>query len=364
MPFHAVIPAGGSGTRLWPLSRKGAPKFLHPLGSGERSLLQSTVDRLASVAPYDRILVVCGAAHAAHVARQLDQIPAGNIVVEPGPRNSAPAIGLAAAIIARRDPDAVMGSFASDHLVADEAAFVAAVTTAIEVAETGRLVTVGITPTRPETGYGYIRQGESLGIGAARAVLEFAEKPSLEVAEKYVADGYLWNASMFVWQAAALLDQIDKRLPELGIGLRRIAEAWDTADADSVLAEVWPTLPKISIDHAVVEGAAADGQVATVPAELGWNDVGDWHTLGDVLPAESGQPVVLGRAEQVVALDAPGCVVVTRSAGAGRMVAVLGVANLVVVDTDDAVLVMGRDQAQRVREVVDELDRRGRTDLL
>ncbi|MCW2569161.1 MAG: mannose-phosphate guanylyltransferase, partial [Mycobacterium sp.] len=181
MTFSAVVPAGGSGTRLWPLSRSHEPKFLHDLTGTGRTLLQATVDRLGPLAPPERTFVVTGGAHAASVARQLPALPSGNVVVEPSPRDSAPAIGLAAAILHQRDPHAVMGSFASDHVVLDGAAFVHALRSAIEVAETGKLVTIGMTPTRPETGFGYVHQGSELGVGGAYAVTEFAEKPPYDV---------------------------------------------------------------------------------------------------------------------------------------------------------------------------------------
>lgn len=356
--FHAVIPAGGSGTRLWPLSRSSYPKFLHPLTGTDRSLLQATVDRLGPLASADHTYVVTGSAHAAAVARQLPEVPEDNIIVEPGPRDSGPAIGLAAALIARRDPTAVMGSFAADHLVADAAAFVEVVRTAIETAREGRLVTVGITPTGPETGLGYIRHGASLSVPGALAVEEFKEKPDLEVAQSYVDSGrYVWNAGMFVWRVDALLFEIERQMPSLYAGLMQIAADWDTGRREETLAEVWPTLPKISIDYGVMEGAAARDRVATVPGAFGWNDVGDWDTLGDILPRdEHGNVHAGGDPSAVITVDSTGSVL---HAGGGRTVALLGLSNVVVVDTPDAVLVCSRDRAQQVKNVVDELKARG-----
>jgi mannose-1-phosphate guanylyltransferase len=359
--FTAVVPAGGSGTRLWPLSRSHAPKFLHDLTGGGRSLLQSTVDRLAPLAPPGRTFVITGGAHAAAVARQLPAVPAENILVEPSPRDSGPAIGLAAAVLHERDPGAVMGSFASDHVVLDTGAFVAALEAAIEVAGTGRLVTIGMTPTRPEPGFGYIHQGPALGVGGAYAVNAFTEKPPYEVARAYVESGeYLWNASMFVWRTAVFLDELARQQPQLHDGLRRIAADWDTPRREETLSETWPTLPRISVDHAVMEGAAAQGLVATVPAAFGWSDVGDWDGLGVV--AGNGSPVtVLGDSARVLAVDTEGSVVVP---GSGRLVSVLGLRDLVVVDTDDAVLVCARSRAQDVKGIVDALKARGATDLV
>lgn len=360
--MYVVIPAGGSGTRLWPLSRAAHPKFLHALTGDERSLIQATIARLAPLAPAERTFIVTGGAHAAGIARQLPDLPESNILVEPGPRDSAPAIGLAAAIIHRRDPDAIMGSFASDHLVRDEAAFREAVHTAALVAQRGYLMTIGIAPTAPETGYGYIRQGEAIFDHAAFRVEQFKEKPSREVAEEYVASGrYLWNASMFVWQTKALLDELARQLPDLHAGLLRIAEDWDSPRQEETLAAVWPTLPKITIDHGIMEGAAAEGRVATVPGRFGWNDVGDWDTLATILPVGDGGNVVLGadRAEQHVAVETHNSLIAPTS---GRIIATLGLDDIIVVDTDDAVLVCPRSRAQDVRKLVDALKAQGRDD--
>jgi mannose-1-phosphate guanylyltransferase len=364
-PFYAVIPAGGTGTRLWPLSRSERPKFLHHLTGSDRTLLQATLDRLVSLAPAEQVFVVTGVAHAAGVSRQLPALPADNILVEPSPRDSCAAIALAAMIIAQQDPDAIMGSFAADHLVGQQARFVATVRTAIRTAADGHLTTIGITPTEPETGYGYLRCGGPLAGGPAKLVEEFKEKPSREVAVEYVRSGrYLWNAGMFVWRVDRFLAELARQQPELHEGLTRIVAAWDSADREAVLGETWPGLPKISVDHAVMEGAAAAGLVATVPGDFGWNDVGDFHTLGIVLPMDDdGNVVVRGadRGGEVLSVDSHDTVVVPRS---GRLVAALGVADLIVVDTEDAVLVCPRSRAQDVKKLVDRLRERGERELI
>jgi mannose-1-phosphate guanylyltransferase len=353
--LYAVIPAGGSGTRLWPLSRADHPKFLHPLTGSAASLLQATVERLEPLAPGERTYVVTGRSHAAAVARQLPGLPDENILVEPSARDSCAAIGLAAAVIARRDPRAVMGAFPADHLVRDPDAFLSTVREAIARAERGLLMTVGITPTRPETGFGYLRHG------ADGAVEEFTEKPAYDVAVSYVDSGrYLWNAGMFVWRTDVFLGELARQQPVLHAGLERIAAAWDTDERDDVIDEVWPTLPRISVDYAVMEGAAAAGLVGTVPGDFGWSDVGDFHTLGEALPAdENGNVVVAAVADdkaEVILRDSTGTVVVPRS---GRLVAAVGVTDLVVVDTPDALLICPRHRAQDVKQLVDEVKELG-----
>lgn len=356
--MYVVIPAGGSGTRLWPLSRAANPKFLHPLTGDERSMIQATAERLAPLAPPERTFIVTGGAHAAQVARQLPDLPADNILVEPGPRDSAPAIGLAAALIHRRDPEAIMGSFASDHLVRDEDRFREVVRTAAFAASEGYLMTIGIEPTGPETGYGYIRRGESLhGCEGGFRVDQFKEKPTRPVAEEWVASGqYSWNAGMFVWQCAAMLAELERQQPELHAGLMRIADVWETAERDETLAAIWPTLPRIPIDTAIMEGAAAAGRVGVVAGDFGWNDVGDWDTLATILtPAGETNVRLGGEAEHHLAHDTERTLIASSS---GRLIATLGVRDLVIVDTADALLVCARDRAQDVKKLVDALKAR------
>lgn len=354
--FWGVIPAGGAGTRLWPLSRVARPKFLLDLSGSGRSMLQATADRLAPLCG-DRIMVVTGQNHAAAVAGQLPELPAENIVAEPSPRESMPAIGLAAALLERRDPDAIIGSFAADHVIADEASFQRQIQQAIAVAEAGYLVTVGVTPRHPSTGFGYIRVGPPLSIDGApdaKQVTAFVEKPDQVTAQQYLTAGdYLWNAGMFVVKARVLLDLLAGQLPDLAAGLRAIA-----ADPAS-LADRWPALTKIVIDRAVAEPAAAQGAVAVVPSDFGWDDVGDFSSLASQLP-EAGPGVrVLGAASQVLPHDATGVFV----PASGRMIAVLGLPDVVVVDTDDVVLVTDLAHAQQVKSLLDDVQRRERSEL-
>jgi len=340
------------------MSRAASPKFLHDLTGTGRSLLRATRDRLAELCD-DRMLVVTGRVHADAVARQLPELPPASVLAEPGPRDSMAAIGLAAAVLERRDPDIILGSFAADHVIADEPAFRAAVTQAIAVARTGELVTIGIEPDRPAPGFGYIQLGEALdlpGAPDAHRVSSFVEKPDEATARAYLASGrYRWNAGMFVVRAGALLDLLALWHPELAAGLRAIA-----ADP-STIEDAWPALEKIAIDHAVAEPAAAQGRVAVIPGGFGWDDVGDFDSLGTLL-ADSGGVVglkVVGDADLVVALDATGVIV----PATGRIVAVIGVPGLVVVDTPDALLVTTRERAQDVKAVVDLLKSTGRAAL-
>ena len=342
--FWAVVPAGGSGTRLWPLSRSGSPKFLHDLTGSGRSLLQGTADRLAPLTG-DRLLVVTGARHRDRVVEQLPELPADQVLAEPSPRDSMAAIGLAAAVLERRDPDAVMWSFAADHVIRRGDAFERAVRRAVEVAREGWLVTIGIEPSRPATAFGYIKQGAPLEQHAGAFVVdEFVEKPVTAVAEEYVASGdYRWNAGMFVVRPGVLLDLLATWHPDLAGALRDLAGDLDRLDV------VWPTLTRIAIDHAVAEPAAAAGRVATVPADLGWDDVGDFQSLGSVLA--DGDLQVLGDPDAVVSEDSSGVVV----AHGGRLVTLIGLEDVVVVDTPDALLVTTRGRAQDVKALVDRL---------
>jgi len=358
---YGVIPAGGSGLRLWPLSRAGAPKFLHALsGRSDRSLLQATVDRFSPLVEIDRLLVVTGALHTAAVLEQLPALPAGNLVAEPVPRESGPAIALAAALIYERDRQAVMISCHADQLVGNVAAFHAALRTAIQVAAEGLLVTIGITPTAPVTGYGYLQLGEPLQIGDARAVTRFWEKPDAQTAAGYLASGdYLWNAGMFCWRVDAFLAQLAIELPELHDGVTALAPRWFSApEPERELA--WSNLEKVSIDHGLMQPASVRGLVATVPADFGWADVGDWHTLGTLVEGDADGHSQLGTGS-LISQDATDCVVVT---GSGRMVALLGVSGLAVIDTADVLLICPRERAQDVKALVEQARREGHDAVL
>lgn len=351
--FHAVIPAGGAGTRLWPLSRSGHPKFLLDLDGSGRTLLQQTWDRLNDLIPAERIHVVTGAAHADAIREQLPELT--GLFVEPSPRDSMPAIGLAAAVIGASDPEAIIGSFAADHIIDDQVAFAEAIGQAVAVAQTGLVTTIGITPTGPSTGFGYIESGDQLpieGAGSARAIKSFVEKPDAETAARYVASGsYSWNGGMFVTRTDVLLGHLARLQPGLHAGLTRIAAAWGSDDRQSVLDDAWPQLTKIAIDHAIAEPVAIEGGMAVVPGEFTWDDIGDFAALQDIGAASSPETIWVDASGLAIAED-------------GTTIAVVGLSDVVVVRTHDAVLVLARDHAQKVKDVVAELKRRSRDDLV
>jgi mannose-1-phosphate guanylyltransferase len=276
------------------------------------------------------------------------------------------AIGLAAAIIARRDPDAVIGSFAADHMISGDDAFLSAVAEAVEVARKDYLVTIGIAPSHPSTGFGYVRLGERLSIKAApnaRLVSSFKEKPDARTAASYIATGnYRWNAGMFVTKATFLLDLLKAYKPELHEGLQKIATCWDNETLrQNALNEIWAGLEKIPIDNAVAEPAAAEGKVAVVPATFGWDDVGDFSSLADLLPAEANQPRILGDSNLVLTEQVAGGIVVP---GSGRLITCLGVDDLVIVDMPDTLLVTTRARSQEVKRLVKKCRDAGWRDLL
>ncbi len=363
--FHAIIPAGGVGSRLWPLSRAEAPKFLHDLTGSGHTLLRDTWQRLLPLCGEDGITVVTGRAHRGAVEKQLPELRAQNIILETEPKDSSAAIGLAAAILHRRNPDVVIGSFAADHVISDAPRFRRAVTEAVAVARAGYITTIGITPTEPSVGFGYIRCGADLDVeGAPHAELvdRFVEKPDLETATAYIASGdYLWNAGMFIARADRLLAQLAETQPELHEGLLQMAEAWDTPKRDRVVDAIWPMLTKIAIDYSVAEPAAAAGRLAVVRGDFPWDDVGDFSSLAKLLSGgRTGDLAILGEGARVLA-DSSSGVVVSQSQ---RLISLIGVTDIVVVDTPDALLVTTREHAQRVKSVVDAIKLSGRNDLL
>ena len=356
--YYALIMAGGGGTRLWPLSRADRPKQMLKL-LGDRSMFEMAVDRLKLLFPPERIFVVTNAAYARLLGAQCPELPAENFILEPEPRNTAPAIGLAAVMLQRRDPQATMVCVTADHFIGQELRFRDLLVAGAEVAAQDQLVTLGIQPTFSSTGYGYIQRGQALGQAGAFAyyrALRFKEKPNAPEAEAMVADGlHAWNSGMFVWRVARVMREFERQLPALYQVLTDIA-----ADP-ACLEAAWGRAPKISIDYGIMEGAAAAGAVAVIPAEgLQWSDIGTWDALLQVLPPDAAGNVVVGA--EHLAINSGG-LLVHGSRAQKRLVATLGVSDLVVIDTEDALFICPRDRAQEVRAVVEAL-KQGRTEYL
>jgi mannose-1-phosphate guanylyltransferase len=340
--LHIVLLAGGSGTRFWPLSRRARPKQFLSFG-GNASLLRRTWDRARRLAAAGRIWVVAPRHLESAVRAELPALRADRLVVEPSPRDTGPAIGLACARIAALDSDAIAGVFPSDHLVRDTTRFVAAVRRAVDEAASGSLVCLGVKPDRPATGFGYLRCAGRPARGRAVDVRAFVEKPDLDRARRFLEAGdYLWNAGMFVWRCERFLDEMARTAPAMARAVRAVA-AGKTAR--------WAHAPRKSVDYAVMERARG---VRVVPLDAGWNDIGSWDTASELLERTgrtSRRPILIESDESVVLGD-------------GRTVALVDVPGVTVVDTEDALLIVARGSSERVREVLDELRRRRRKDLL
>lgn len=344
-----IVMAGGSGTRFWPLSRADRPKQLLPLAGSDEALLAATVRRATRVSAPEDVLVVTSERLAAATRAALPALPAENVLAEPAARNTAPCIAWAAARIARSAPDAVCAVLPADHHIADEEAYERTLRRALDAAVEGPIVTVGVRPTRPETGYGYVEIGEPVDEGVHRA-RRFVEKPNRQRAEQFLAAGnFLWNSGMFFFRVRAMIDAIRAHLPGLGVAVDRLLAA-GAGEEDTIVREVYPSLPDVSIDHGVMEKAR---EVAVVPASFGWSDLGSFASAWELADKDAH-----GNAapEDAVLLDAAGCFV---RAPAGKIVALVGVSDLVVVDTEDALLVVPRERAQDVKNVVAALKGRG-----
>ncbi len=359
---YAVILAGGGGTRLWPLSRRNRPKQMLAL-VGERTLFQETVDRLAGEFPAERILVVTGRDQVTELKRQSPHIPDENFLLEPYGRNNLPAVGLAAIAVQQRDPQAVMAVLPADHYIENVSHFLTLLQAAAAVARQGHLVTLGIAPTFPATGFGYIEQGPSLGDFAGCPVFEalsFKEKPDLATAQKFLADrDHAWNSGMFIWQVRQVLAEFERQRPQLYSQLQTIAAHWGHPET---LASVWDAISpddSTSIDFGIMEGAQT---VAVLPADgLGWNDIGSWNALFEVIPPDEHGNI--SHSPGHIAVNSHNSLVFSNGAS-GRTVVTLGVRDLVIVDTGDVLLVCHKDQAQDVRKVVEHLKQAKREDLL
>jgi mannose-1-phosphate guanylyltransferase len=359
--YYAVIMAGGGGTRLWPLSRKSRPKQMLSIGQ-DRSLFQVAVDRLQGVFSSDRIYVVTVEEQAAGLQKQCPEIPVENFLQETMPKGTASVVGYAAAILVKRDPNAVMAVLTADHIIGNLKLFQQILTSAYQVASEDYLVTLGVTPTYPATGYGYTRRGELVGRYQDLDVFqvqEFTEKPTLPEAERMFSSGeYAWNSGMFFWRAEVILNEISRQMSELSSQLEIIAEAWGTPAQDNVIRKVWPDIKPETIDFGIMENA---DKVAVIPAAgLEWNDVGSWEAIFDVLPADEDGNI--SRGGEHISLDTSGTLIFT--ADNPRTVVTIGARDLIVVDTGDILLICDRGRTQEVRQIVKRLENEGRFELL
>ena len=361
--FYPVILAGGRGTRFWPLSRKRRAKQLLPLNSA-KSMIQETVERLEPLAPSQRFWIISNQDLRDPIVQQLPGLDPDQVVAEPVGRNTAPAIGLAAFILARHDPGAVIGMFPSDHVISNEEAFRANIQQAVEIAGSGaNIVVMGIPPTRAETGYGYIEVGHKSAQNDL-PVRRFVEKPPKQDAEEFVAAGnYFWNSGMFVWGARTLADALREHLPNTAPLLEQIAASYGTPEFAATFARLYPECENISIDYAVLEPRSKKGEgksgIYCIPASFGWNDLGSWTALYEHRQANDPKLDNVISSQQSFALNASGNFVHSE-----KFVAVVGVNDLVVVETEDALLITTRENAQDVGKVVKYLDSRKLTDLV
>ncbi len=355
--FYPVILAGGRGTRFWPLSRKKRAKQLLAL-DGKQTMIQQTVARLLPLAPSKRFWVITNDDLRLAIVKQLPKLPKAHVLAEPVGRNTAPAIGLAAFLLLREDPDAVIGLFPSDHVIADEKRYRETMERGIEIAAAGaNIVVLGIRPTRAETGYGYIEAG-GLYQGDALRVRRFTEKPNVDTAAEFIAAGnYFWNGGMFLWSARTLADALLEHLPKTASILEEIASKFGTSRFAATFRKLYPTCENISVDYAVLEPRSAKGEqdsnIFCLPADFGWNDLGSWTALHEHHTAKSTPP-------EGNLIDAAGTFVLNARGNyvhaPGKFVAAVGVSDVVVVETADALLITTRQHAQDVGKIVKYLD--------
>jgi mannose-1-phosphate guanylyltransferase len=355
--LYALIMAGGGGTRLWPLSRQARPKQMLPLVE-ERTMFQVAVERLDPLLPPERILVVTGRDQVDELRRSAPQLPAENFIVEPFMRNNGPAVGLATMHIQRRFPEAVVAVLTADQHIADKARFRRVLVAAGELAMQDHIVTLGIYPSFPATGYGYIRRGEPLSLidtfQAYRAD-GFTEKPDLPTAVCFLDEGlYSWNSGMFIYKVSRILDEYARQQPKMYRLLQAIGEAVGREDYQAVLDQAWPEMPKLSIDYAIMEGA---DDMAVIPVDMGWSDIGSWATLFEVLDGDQNGNVLRGQGHIII--DTKDSLIFS-----GRRVVTIGLEDIVIVDTDDVLLVSRRERAHEVRSVVEHLKAAGDEELL
>lgn len=356
--FYAVIMAGGGGTRLWPLSRADQPKQLHPLLE-EHSMFRSSVERLAPLFPPDRVYVVTGANYVDAMRADAPEVPPENFIAEPFGRDSGPAAALGVAVVQARDPQAVVVLLTADHFIASKERFRSVLAAGAKLAQTGPIVTLGISPAYPATSFGYIRRGSSLGeVDGFEAYesLGFTEKPDRARAVEFVTSGeYSWNSGMFIWTCETAMRELERQQPELHGAMIRLQSVIGTPGFAAHLKAEWASLSRISLDFAVMEGAR---QMAVIPVDIGWSDVGSWDAIYDLLPADEDGNILKGNGTRI-AVDTHHTLVYS-----DKLTVTIGADDLIVVDTPDALLICRRDRAQDVRTVVKMLKERGASEYL
>ncbi len=356
--YFALIMAGGGGTRLWPLSTKQRPKQSLQL-FGSDTLFQISIDRIAPIFDLSNIYILTVEEQAVMLQAQRPEIPEANFIIEPFPRGTASVVGLSAVYLHEQDPEAVMACLTADHFIQDEERFRAVLLAAYEAAKDDHLVTLGIQPAYPDTGYGYIHAGAAAdtyqGIEGYHA-RSFKEKPDRETAERYLAEGgYYWNSGMFVWKTERILVEFERQMPELYSGLMKIKESLGKKSEPNVIHSVWESLSSVTIDYGIMEGAQ---DVIILPTgEIGWLDVGDWGRIFNLgMPDEFGNVIDAGR---VIAIDARNSLVLQKESGVDRMIGLIDIEDIVIIDTPNALLVCSRGSAERVKELVEKLKQDG-----
>ncbi len=352
---YALIMAGGGGTRLWPMSRNETPKQLLPLIE-EQSMFQVSVERLSPLLPSERIYVVTGAKYVDALREQAPEIPAENFVIEPYGRDSGPAAALGVTVIQKRDPKAIIALLTADHHISNREGFRGVLAASFEAAEKGAIITLGISATLPSTAFGYIRKGDQTGVVNGWKVyrsLGFTEKPNIERAVAFIRSGeYSWNSGMFIWTARRAFDEFERQQPVMYSAMQRLLTAVDTPAYETVLSDVWETMPKISLDYAVMEDAE---DVSVIPIDIGWSDVGSWDALFDVLNLDESGNGFKGASPDHLVVDTKNTLVYS-----DKLTVTIGLEDLVIVDTKDVLLVCHRDRAQDIKQIVNMLkDRNG-----
>ena len=358
MNHYGVIMAGGGGTRFWPLSRQKTPKQLLNL-SGKDLMVNEAVDRMATVIGKDNIFIITSEVQASAMeTATTNKVLAKNILAEPAARNTAACIGYSAMEIVRKYGDGVMIITPADHYIENVPALTNIFRTAITTAEErDKLITIGLKPTFPSTGFGYIKYNAKTD-GDVKPVIEFREKPDEETAKRYMESGeYAWNSGMFIWKASLILEKLNENTPDIYEDLVKIGDAMNTPNEKTVLNEVYPNIRKISIDYAVMEPCAAKGDVLVIPGDCGWNDVGSWDMMDILHEPDSNKNILIG---DVTAIDVKDTVIYSSS----KAVTAVDVDNLVIVETPDAIMVCQKDKAQNVKKIVDALNEAGRKELL